>query len=267
MTEGVRIIATGQEIAKAGEKYLNTPYDVMDCQAFVERCMADSGIWKNLPGSNSWYRFIMQNGWVGSPEECKKIFGTIPIGAFLFILEQTGREPEKFKGDGVGNASHIGIYTKAGQGALHSSASRGYVCESKFKGKTINGGWNRIGLWKKISYGDPFDRVLNGGAETVEVNYQARVTGGKLYLREEPSANCDWLCRIPDGTIITITEELGEWGKTTYKRNEGWVMLQFLQRLDGVPDPGQTGGEMVLVPKNELEKIYDQIGDWLGLRG
>jgi len=101
----------------------------------------------------------------------------------------------------------------------------------------------------------------------MEVNYQARVTGGKLYLREEPSANCDWLCRIPDGTIITITEELGEWGKTTYKRNEGWVMLQFLQRLDGVPDPGQAGGEMVLVPKNELEKVYDQIGDWLGLRG
>lgn len=49
-----------------------------------------------------------------------------------------------------------------GDGAIHSSASREHVCTSKFAGKSINGGWNRIGLWDVLSYGDDIDGILNG---------------------------------------------------------------------------------------------------------
>lgn len=49
-----------------------------------------------------------------------------------------------------------------GDGAIHSSASKGHVVTSKFAGKSINGGWNRIGLWNAISYGEEIDRILNG---------------------------------------------------------------------------------------------------------
>ena len=56
--------------------------------------------------------------------------------------------------DGLGNASHVGVVTGAGKGVIHASASRGCVCESEFKGKTIpNGGWNRVGLMKQLDYG------------------------------------------------------------------------------------------------------------------
>ena len=143
----------GENLGNVGFKYLGTPYSVMDCQAFVEKCLADCGCRKDLAGSNAWFREVNKNGAILTPEECVKQLGKVPTGAFLFISKQDGGEPAKYKPDGLGNASHIGIVTNRGEGAIHSSSSRGCVAESKFAGKTIpNGGWNRVGLWNQVSY-------------------------------------------------------------------------------------------------------------------
>lgn len=251
---------TGQELANAGYKYLGTPYSTMDCQAFVEKCLSDGGIYKNLAGSNAWYRFVMRDGWVGTPEECKKKFGVIPVGAFLFILSQDGKEPSKYKGDGIGNVSHIGIYTGKGAGAINSSASHGCVCESTFKGKSINGGWNRVGLWKAIDYGETVNSILNGGTKPVKVTFKAKVIGGGLNLRAEKSQSSERLCQIPDGTIVTVTEEDGSWSKTSYNGQTGWVVSMYLEEIS-------PSSDTVSVSRSELESVYDLIGEWLGMRG
>ena len=253
-------MATGEELAKIGFKYIGVSYSTMDCQAFVEKCLSDCGIRKDLAGSNAWYRFIMQNGWVGTPEECKALFGFIPVGAFLFIWKKDG-EPEKYRGDGIGNLSHIGIYTGKGEGAINSSSFRGCVCESKFKGKSINGGWNRVGLWKVIDYGEAVNRILNGGGtKPVEVKYQAKVVGGGLNLRADKSTSSERLAQIPDGAIVSVTEEDGAWSKTSYNGKTGWVLATYLEKIK------QDEGDIV-VSRKELESIYNIIGDWLGLRG
>lgn len=273
------------DMVRSAPKYLGTAYSKLDCQAFVEACMRDAGEGKNLAGSNAWYRECIRNGWVGTPEECRNRFGCIPKGAFLFILKASGNEPERYKGDGIGNASHIGLYTGEtgkemadqatidgvvgayrydyGNGAMHSSSSRGCVCTSKFAGKTINDGWNRVGLWKHIDYGEGVNRILGGesGGGKVEP-YKAKVVGGTLNLREEPSTSAKRIGRIPDGTILTVTEENGTgWAKVECDGYTGWVMKNYLEpTTDG-------GAETVAVRRKELETIYDTIGDWLGLRG
>ena len=140
-----------------GDKYLGRTYSQMDCQAFVEQCLADAGLRVDLTGSNAWYRTMT---WVGTPEECRDTFGSIPVGAFLYILEQNGREPEKYKADGIGNASHIGLYIGRDLGAIHSSYSKNGVHYSYFAGSTINGGWNRVGLWNELDYGESVNAVL-----------------------------------------------------------------------------------------------------------
>ena len=147
---------SGLEFSKAGDKYLGRSYQEMDCQAFVEKCMADVGYRRDLGGSNSWYRECMKHGWVGSPEECAKEFGSVPKGALLFILEAVGpKTPAKYRNDGIGDVTHMGIVTGRGDGAIHSSQSRGGVVTSKFMGKTIpNGGWNRVGLLEEFEYGE-----------------------------------------------------------------------------------------------------------------
>lgn len=137
----------GKALGDVGYKYLGTPYSVMDCQKFYEKCLSDLGFNLDLAGSNAWYRYIMEHGRVLTPEECVKELGCVPKGATLFIHAYDGGEEKRGYHDGLGNASHIGICTMPrGEGAIASSASRGCVAESKFKGKSIKGGWNMVGL-------------------------------------------------------------------------------------------------------------------------
>lgn len=143
----------GNKLGDVGFEKLGTPYSEMDCQAFIEWCLKQCGENKNLAGSNAWYREVAKNGVILSPEECVRELGRVPKGAFLFIHANDGKEPAKYKDDGMGNASHIGLCTiPRGEGAIHSSSSRGCVAESKFKEKTIKGGWNKVGLWNRVAY-------------------------------------------------------------------------------------------------------------------
>lgn len=285
----------GTELAKAGCPYLGRKYSEMDCQKFIEKCLEDIGLRKDLAGSNTWYRYIRENGWVGSPEECKALFGKIPEGAFLFILKHDGKEPEKYRRDGIGNASHIGIYTAMtgaemvalaiaegdsiadrynfGNGAIHSSSTRKAVATSNFSGKSISGGWNKIGLWAAISYGEPIDSIIHGdepGGETMVATVYSD-NGKPVNFRNKPSTSAALVDQIPVGEQVEVTEKGSEWCSCKWKGKAGYIMTQFLIFGEYVPgedtDPTPTPEGMVLVNRNELEKIYDTIGDWLGLRG
>ena len=237
----------------AGDKYLGRPYSEMDCQAFVEQCMADSGLRMDLPGSNAWYR---QMTWTGSPEECKKRFGEIPKGALLFILLQDGREPDKYKPDGIGNASHIGIRTGRGEGAIHSSSSRGCVAASKFQDKTIpNGGWNRVGLWDRFDYGAKINALLDGGAdpepadpdepgedETMQRATVWAANGKPVKMRasrKEGTAGYKLYEELPVGTVVEVISRGDEWSQISYGTRSGWWMKSvFLVFGDVVVEPG-----------------------------
>lgn len=246
------------QLARAGYTYLGRLYSEMDCQAFVERCLRDCGLSINLPGSNAWYRKMT---WTGSPEECKQRFGSIPPGAFLFILEQDGKEPEKYRKDGIGNASHIGIYTGTGKGAIHSSASKGCVVESRFVGKTIRGGWNRVGLWDQVAYNIPINTQINKEEVEPMEEYQAVVIGeGVLNLRVRPDKSSSRITQIPVGTEVTVIGESDGWCKINFGDRTGFVMAQYLQRKT-------DAGEMIQVDKARLMALYDELGDLLGLRG
>ena len=230
----------------AGDEYLGRSYQEMDCQAFVEKCMEKVGIRMDLAGSNTWYREINRNGWTGTPEECVKIFGSVPKGALLFILEQNGKEPEKYRKDGIGNASHIGIKTGRGKGAIHSSGSRGCVAESEFHDKTIrNGGWNRVGLWNRMDYGKTVNWLLEHigiGQEPVneqkEEDKKMTVTvysenGKPVNLRKSADKSAALLDVVPVGTDVEIIGSAYDrngkaWSKIKVDGKTGWMMTEFL---------------------------------------
>lgn len=107
---------TGQAIAQQAltGDYLGKPYSKWDCQAFVEQVLKDLGVRKpdgtpyNWKGSNSMFRNHIT--WRGTIEDCKKKFGCIPQGAFLFRVKHDGGEVERGYHDDLGNASHVGLY-------------------------------------------------------------------------------------------------------------------------------------------------------------
>ena len=264
-----------KELARSGCKYLGTPYSTMDCQAFLERMLKDCGIDKNLGGSNSWYRYMMEHGWVGTPEECKEKFGCIPPGATLYIWAPVdSKTPEQFRHDGIGDLKHMGCYTaltgkemvdialqagdsKApdynfGDGAIHSSESRGGVCTSKFAGKTIpNGGWNRVGLWtEQINY---FDSPTPPTPPTPpsEFPYDAVVTADNVNTRKEPSSKSaqSMVGKLNTGDVVqvddtTVNSNGEDWSKCEYTDKNGahwvnfWIKSCFLKKIDDPePDP------------------------------
>ena len=250
-------MTTGKELAEKSCIYLGSLYDDMDCQTFVEKSLALIGINLNLAGSNAWLREVKKNGWVGSPEECKKKYGCIPKGAFLFIRDFDGKEPAKYINDGIGNASHIGIYTgltgdemvriagedgntiagdyNFGDGAIHSSSTRQHVATSKFSGKTINGGWNLVGLWNRIDYGisDPESDSEPEPAEKPDSLYVWADSGNTVNIRKSKNKQSNLVNRVPVGTSVEVVKQEGNWTRITYtdannKVWHGWIMSEFL---------------------------------------
>ena len=251
-----------KEFARAGQKYLGTPYKQMDCQAFVEKCLADCGLKKDLKGSNAWFRKM---DWVGTPEECRQKFGSVPTGAFLFIWNDKGGEVARGYKDGLGDAEHIGIVTHTGKGAIHSSATKECVAESTFSDRTIrNGGWNRVGLSRLFDYGDKINQALSGDrADEVIINmeYAQVITenGLPVKLRPTKSTSRPWLTQIPNGTQLLITERDGMWAKTTFDGYEGYVMEAFLA-FDGAA----TGSVSISLERGHAEALYNALKQALG---
>lgn len=144
--------------------------------------------------------------------------------------------------------NHIGLYIGGGI-VIEAQGCQAGVVTSKITNKK----WTHWGELRGVDY--------NGGSKPV-VEYQAKVIGGNLNLREQPQKSAERLCQIPDGTIVTVTDEALEWAKTSYAGQTGWVMKAYLEPVkDGSDD------DMIVVNRKELEAIYDTIGNWLGLRG
>ena len=170
-----------------------------------------------------------------------KQFGSVPKGALLFILEPVGpKTPAKFRDDGVGDATHMGIVTGRNDGAIHSSSSRGCVATSKFAGKTIpNGGWNRVGLLPVFDYGDEVnsefriqDSELSAAAgkeEGLKMSGRRYVAGPNnetVNLRKKPDGAL--IDRIRSGETAEILTEGPVWSKVRIGSRVGWMMTRFL---------------------------------------
>jgi len=249
-------MVNGKELSQVGYNYLGRSYDEMDCQKFIEHCLEDCGNSTDLTGSNAWYRKVIKEGWVGTPEECVRQYGQVPPGAFLFILEPvSSTTPAKYRDDGIGDATHIGLVTGIRKGAIHSSHSKGGVVESAFAGKTVpNGGWNRVGLWTKaVDYFgvDPQPGPTPTPTPTPDpkpvhetavvsvpdhTNVITRKGPGKSYAMSKAG-------RIPDGDFVEIIErnESGDWCKVLWIDPRGaswvcWVKAEFL-KVEGTPEP------------------------------
>lgn len=146
-------MVTGTAFAKqaCSAKYDKLKYDNVDCQAFVEKVLYDSGCRKsdgaayNWKGSNSMWRNALS--WKGSIAECIATFGAVPLGAWVFIVANDGGEKEKGYNDTEGNAKHVGIYV--GDDNTRDS-TRGTKRDGV--GYRPLKDWNMVGLCKYLDY-------------------------------------------------------------------------------------------------------------------
>ena len=143
---------TGQDVAIQAltGNYIGQPYSRYDCQGFVEQVLTDLGVRKpdgtpyNWKGSNSMFRNHIR--WRGTIAECKKKFGEIPQGAFVFLVKHDGGEIEKGYHDDLGNAKHVGLYIGTSPNPCMDSQPTGGVQMHKLSVFT------HVGLMDMIDY-------------------------------------------------------------------------------------------------------------------
>ena len=134
-------------------KYNKYKYEDLDCQAFVEKVLYDSGVRKpdgsayNWKGSNAMWRSALS--WRGTIAEAVDKFGQVPDGAWAFMLKYDGGEKDRGYNDGEGNASHVGIYVGGG---LVRDSTRSTKTKRDGVGLRSISDFNMVGLCKYLDY-------------------------------------------------------------------------------------------------------------------
>lgn len=241
-------------------------YDRMDCQKFVETCINDcakaAGLDTRLDaaGSNDMARHHC--AWLGTLANAKAE-GKLVLGAGLLIHEddESGL-PEQYRGDGLGDFSHVGLYVgenalgdvdKYGRkrmcNAVHSSQSMGRVA-----GSTLSNGWTHVMLFAEIDYGievgglnlsheaealintkadenieDVDMRDAKGYPSAQSARYVRVETGNEygLKVREAPKRSAITKYTAPNGTQLRVMGESGQYYKVMYNGGVRWVDRRY----------------------------------------
>ena len=151
------------------DKYDGISYKVLDCQAFVEQVLIDSGEkGHNWRGSNHMWREALSEKHEGD-------LSAAPAGAWLFTVRHDGGERKRGYNDSEGNAKHVGIYL--GDGRVRHSTSAGM---NGVQYDTISSTrWNAWGLCKYINY-DPHSADREAAMEALRVIEHYILGGGTL---------------------------------------------------------------------------------------
>lgn len=134
-------------------------YSEEDCKGFIEKCIRLCGGSIQTSGTNDMVR--NHCAWLGTLANAKAAGKLVP-GAFLLIWkEETDELPAKYRGDGLGDFNHIGIYvgdkgftekgllgTRRSYEVIHSSKTKGKVA-----GSTLKNGWTHVMYLQEVDYG------------------------------------------------------------------------------------------------------------------
>lgn len=132
-----------------------------------------------------------------------------------------------------------------------------HMTTPKPKLDTDLGKWAYHGELIKVEYAgevEPMGQVIISGGNTA----------APVRLRKAASTGSAILAEIPQGAAAELVQAAGSWSKILYNGVVGYVMSEFVHEDKGKPEPEP---EQILVNRADLERIYDALGDVLGLRG
>lgn len=183
------------------------------------------GKWPWTHGTNYTVRNRMQGfRRVTNANELKKgelVFKARKPGESRYDLPakyQTGGK--EYNGD-LNDYYHVGTVTNVNPLRItHCTSVEGGIQVDSTLGKWAYAGW--LDQVKKDETHDE-----KGEQGTMK---QYRVTGGKLKLRKGPSQNNAVIKMIPDGAIVSATDdEMDGWIRVEYEGTEGYCMFRYLE--------------------------------------
>ena len=242
-----KILGTGPTIS----------YEQMKCdeaiEAIINACGADPKV--NWSGTND----MVRNGMDFVRPLTGDYMSEIKPGDLVFIKEPdesglTGGAA-KYKGDGVGDFSHVGMYIgdenafedvdKNGKvrlcNVVHSSSTMGRVAGSRLEKKVVSGGWNYRAQTDRLNYGGVWAEIPSIEPESPSLPLEEYIPDAPvihvpppankepapgeamvntestgLLLRKEPKDNAAVIKEMPKGHIVRVLEFYGAWTKVEF---------------------------------------------------
>ena len=217
------------------------------------------GQWRGLHGSNYAARSELADKIApitgsGDLQPGEVVFKAYEPGQGGYNLpKRYGAGGESYNGD-LRDYNHVGLVVSINPLRIR------HMTSPRAKMDTKLGKWGWHGYLKKVDYSESGDE---GGKEMEKVIISGGNPDEPIRLRKAASTTSAILAEMPQGSEAELIEDKGAWIQITWSGKTGYVMSIFVHRVD---DGGQDG-ETVSVNRAELEKIYDTIGDMLGLRG
>lgn len=244
---------SAQKCADAAEAALNRlppiTYYEEDCQAFIERTVRRAGgNMRDYRGSNDMYR-----------NACSKVVplkgARLQPGMVLFIVKHDGKEPDRYKADGLGNADHIGWYTGGIYEVVHSSASMGRVAPS-----TLKNGWTHAGWLKEIDYGERPSEAHKDEVMQMTTGYIDLPADQNVFLRISPSKESAWFARVPGQAAVEIISTSGGWTRVRWGGFDGYIASQFVLAETPPQAPGAPDGMVTItLPQSAAQALLNAL--------
>lgn len=247
----------------------------IDCSGAWVRCYKKHG-YNILHGSNSIFRKeCSSTGQITSKNDLK-------VGMMVFKNRFDGKEPEKYKNDGLGNFYHIGAVTSVNPLVITHATSPNAKQDKKFNANM--NGWTHWGVGNKVEISDVVDNNLDdGGNETVATSGELQDknckvianSGSTVNVRKSESQKGELVVRVPIGDTVLVTSDSGNsyvgvrWEDATgiYKHigkvYTGYMAREFLTIYDEnyITDDSEDPDNVdviVIDEKSDLEKrIYN----------
>lgn len=252
-----------QKLIKSFEEIVGWPYvspgsndqNGIDCSgAFVRAYMLQGA--SIYHGSNTIFRkHCSQTGVIDG-------VGSLEVGMAVFKRRDDSKEPDKYKGDGHGNLYHIGLVVSVSPLRIIHATEPVAKVDTKLNQDKDND-WRYWGKLSDIIYGTT--ATFTEGGEN-KLAFDVTVTANSLNMRK--TAGGEYMLKIPNGTRLTVLNEVSKdgksYGQVSYGANVGWIELSFTARVDSdsnsIPSvPGTSDVVTVLLPREAANIIREAL--------
>lgn len=210
-----------------------------DCQGFVKKALAQAGL-KLVSGATSQYK---DKSW----QREQGPISEMPKERVCVVYR-----------DDKGVKQHTGIWL---------GSSIGFCCDSR--GHSYGVKQPTLAEYKWTHYVLPklpdnnLPRIKD--EEVIKVLYQAKIiasSGSTVNMRKSPSKTADKLIAIPIGETVDVLEEGTEWNRIAYNNQIGYMMKEFLKKIESIAKDEPTAYYVKIKCNSEEEakKIAQILG-------
>ena len=213
---------------------------------------------KHMGGTNNFARFCAVN-----LRKIKSV-SELKVGDVLLkVRDKDDKDyplPDSYRVGGVNYTGDLNNYTHYGTVTKINPLEITHMTSPTAKKDTKLGNWTYV---CDLPYVDYSGETEGGETPMNEERIVHSSNGGSVNMRSKPSTSGSLIVRVPNGSHVEVIGESGEWCNIKYNGKTGWMMSKYLL----VDDATGIDPYVVLVSRDELEEIYNKIGNMLGLRG